>query len=179
LAKILSPWRVRSRTLPSLAERRRPSFSQGSGAFRVSTVSFRAPCVRCVHVRRVRRLQCGQAEVAAAHQVGREGLTLLMWGQAGLVWARHDMNRDVCAAPEGDDGLPAVANEAVGGRAASATAIEAQSTFGNTVSTVAASRSRATSMGILSKKRPGWRGRSDRRLNSVPDPVPQRLRAPI
>jgi hypothetical protein len=37
--------------------------------------------------------------------------------------------------------LPAVANEAVGGRAASATAIEAQSTFGNTVSTVAASRS--------------------------------------
>jgi hypothetical protein len=104
--------------------------SQGSGAFRVSTVSFRAPCVRCVHVRRVRRLQCGQAEVAAAHQVGREGLTLLMWGQAGLVWARHDMNRDVCAAPEGDDGLPAVANEAVGGRAASATAIEAQSTFG-------------------------------------------------
>ena len=87
-----------------------------------------------------------------------------MWGQAGLVWARHDMNRDVCAAPEGDYGLHAVANEAVGGRAASATAIEAQSTFGNTVSTVAASRSRATSMGMLSKKRPGWRGRSDRRL---------------
>ena len=31
----------------------------------------------------------------------------------------------------------------------------AQSMFGNTVSTVAASRSRATRMGMLSKKRPG------------------------
>jgi hypothetical protein len=71
------------------------------------------------------------------------GVDVVDVGQAGLVWARHDMIRDVCPAPEGDDGLPAVANEAVGGRAASATAIEAQSTFGNTVSTVAATRSRA------------------------------------
>ena len=41
------------------------------------------------------------------------------------------MDRDVCPAREGEDVIPAVANEAVGGARASATAIEAQSTFGN------------------------------------------------
>ena len=64
------------------------------------------------------------------------------------------MDWDVCPVREGDDGLPDVANEAVGG-ARESTTIEAQSTFGNTVSTVDASRSRATRMRMLSKKRPG------------------------
>jgi hypothetical protein len=47
--------------------------------------------------------------------VGDVGVRLV-W--SGLARHRHDMDRDVCPAREGDDGLPAVANEAVGGRAA-------------------------------------------------------------
>jgi hypothetical protein len=31
------------------------------------------------------------------------GVDVVDVGQAGLVWARHDMIRDVCPAPEGDD----------------------------------------------------------------------------
>jgi hypothetical protein len=77
-----------------------------------------------------------------------------MWGQSRLVWACRAQARYICPAREGDDGLPDVANEAVGGARAS-TAIEAQSTFGNTVSTVAASRSRADEDGYVVEKRPG------------------------
>ena len=85
------------------------------------------------------------------------------------------MNRDVRPAGEGDDGLSAVADEPVGGRddAVERGWIEARSTFGNTASTVAPSRSRATRMGMFSKNRPGCfalpprlrgrRGKSERR----------------
>src|SRR4029077_19656246 len=54
----------------------------------------------------------------------------LVW--SGLARRRHDMDRDVCPARAGENVMPAVANEAVGSARPSATAIEAQSTFGNT-----------------------------------------------